>query len=602
MAGNAHRNVSVDITGDSDDLSAAYDKASRRSKEFDKETEGSSGRITDLFKKMGSTMESSSELASQGFNKMGLIGKAVTAGLAAGIFLLGPASVLTAGLITLAFGAAFAGIGILAASESMAVKSAFTDLWTDIKSGAVDAAKPLEATLLRIPDVARAVGAEAIGPIREAFDKMAPAIDKFVVDMGSGLKSLIPALGPLTDGFNALLGSIGDRAPDIFGTLGDAIITLADTAKEHSDDFASLLVGFMNLVNGMANVMDFFADHGTQTMDGINKSASVMTNFFRGITYEMGIVTPATKQYEKDVVNAHININRTVQSATDAAYRAVLGYTGLGETMDEATVSASTLSAELNELTGVHVTADMAIIKYEASLDKANDTVMSQGSTLDVSSEAGRKNYLALLDLVQASHKLMTTKADEGATVKELNATYSDHRIRLLEIAEKMVGNRKEAEILIDRYHKIPKSINTKITADTGEAQGNVDRFITLNSGRQIPIHIINKQGLPAKDGGLIGYARGGQIKGPGGSRSDSVPIAASRGEFMVNASATKRNLPALQAMNAGKPVGGSNGGGSTTNIYQIALPVGANIAAAGSEIVKMIQAHEQVSGPGWRD
>jgi len=41
-------------------------------------------------------------------------------------------------------------------------------------------------------------------------------------------------------------------------------------------------------------------------------------------------------------------------------------------------------------------------------------------------------------------------------------------------------------------------------------------------------------------DGGPIGYSTGGPIYGPGTSRSDSVPIMASRGEYMMNARSTK--------------------------------------------------------------
>ena len=61
--------------------------------------------------------------------------------------------------------------------------------------------------------------------------------------------------------------------------------------------------------------------------------------------------------------------------------------------------------------------------------------------------------------------------------------------------------------------------------------------------------------------GGLFGFSKGGQvgrfaagglIRGPGTSRSDSIPILASDKEFIVNARATRDNLSALQAINDG--------------------------------------------------
>lgn len=72
--------------------------------------------------------------------------------------------------------------------------------------------------------------------------------------------------------------------------------------------------------------------------------------------------------------------------------------------------------------------------------------------------------------------------------------------------------------------------------------------------------------------GGLLGVlfpgkAEGGMIHGPGGGRSDDVPIMASAGEYVVNARATARNRTLLEAINAGMPAfadGGMVGGGAS--------------------------------------
>ncbi|WP_346158569.1 hypothetical protein, partial [Nonomuraea recticatena] len=55
--------------------------------------------------------------------------------------------------------------------------------------------------------------------------------------------------------------------------------------------------------------------------------------------------------------------------------------------------------------------------------------------------------------------------------------------------------------------------------------------------------------------GGLIGFPTGGMITGPGTGTSDSILIAASNGEFMVNAEATARNRPLLEAINSGEQI-----------------------------------------------
>jgi hypothetical protein len=54
-----------------------------------------------------------------------------------------------------------------------------------------------------------------------------------------------------------------------------------------------------------------------------------------------------------------------------------------------------------------------------------------------------------------------------------------------------------------------------------------------------------------ANAAGVPGFARGGYITGPGTGTSDSIVARLSHGEFVVNARATARHLPLLQAINA---------------------------------------------------
>lgn len=60
---------------------------------------------------------------------------------------------------------------------------------------------------------------------------------------------------------------------------------------------------------------------------------------------------------------------------------------------------------------------------------------------------------------------------------------------------------------------------------------------------------------LSAIFGGITGHATGGEIDGVGTGTSDSNLRRLSKGEFVVNADATAKNKPLLQAINAGKDV-----------------------------------------------
>ena len=64
------------------------------------------------------------------------------------------------------------------------------------------------------------------------------------------------------------------------------------------------------------------------------------------------------------------------------------------------------------------------------------------------------------------------------------------------------------------------------------------------------------------QNAGVQGFASGGFISGPGGSRDDKIPALLSNGEFVVNAAATSRNYDLLNAINSGAVAKFSEGGG----------------------------------------
>ncbi|MDH7788872.1 tape measure domain-containing protein [Ochrobactrum sp. 19YEA23] len=107
------------------------------------------------------------------------------------------------------------------------------------------------------------------------------------------------------------------------------------------------------------------------------------------------------------------------------------------------------------------------------------------------------------------------------------------------------------------------------------------------------------------KDGGQIpGYDSGGRIRGPGGPRDDKVLLWGSNGEFMMNAAATQKWLPVLEAMNAGRLPELRNGGGvgfSAPRISSASIPVPSIPSVsqlAGDSSVDNSRTDNSVSGP----
>jgi len=59
----------------------------------------------------------------------------------------------------------------------------------------------------------------------------------------------------------------------------------------------------------------------------------------------------------------------------------------------------------------------------------------------------------------------------------------------------------------------------------------------------------------------MMGFAEGGHVKGPGTSKSDSIPAMLSDGEFVVNAASTQKHRALLETINSGKIARFADGG-----------------------------------------
>lgn len=78
----------------------------------------------------------------------------------------------------------------------------------------------------------------------------------------------------------------------------------------------------------------------------------------------------------------------------------------------------------------------------------------------------------------------------------------------------------------------------------------------------------------------ILGFADGGLIQGRGGPREDNIPIAASAGEFIVNAKSTSEFLPLLNAINDAN-------GGATKEVHDRirSLAAGMNVESAAAPV-----------------
>ena len=92
-------------------------------------------------------------------------------------------------------------------------------------------------------------------------------------------------------------------------------------------------------------------------------------------------------------------------------------------------------------------------------------------------------------------------------------------------------------------------------------------------------------------------FANGGLISGAGGGRSDSIVARVSNGEFVMNAAATARNLPILEALNSGRLVPMFSTGGIIGGPTRAPGIIGGSTSADDTLIRAMVGTDRGVAG-----
>lgn len=154
----------------------------------------------------------------------------------------------------------------------------------------------------------------------------------------------------------------------------------------------------------------------------------------------------------------------------------------------------------------------------------------------------------------QLSQDLLTLELSRAATVVNNAGTTAG---ALTDIAKNFAGEQSGiyqglfaatkafaiAESLINIQGAVAKALNTPFPANIAA----IAQVATLSAGIVSNLNAVKLTRQNRKDGGLI--------TGPGGPRDDKIPVNLSNGEFVVNAQATARNRPLLEAVNDNRPI-----------------------------------------------
>ncbi|MFC6156146.1 hypothetical protein [Kribbella jiaozuonensis] len=439
--------------------------------------------------------------------KTPVLGPAIAGALVAAVAVAAPAvGAVAASGIALAFGAGIAGLGLIFAAKSQPVKDAWSKTLDSMGADMTRLSKPFESTLISIAGFADRTFQKFKPSLEAVFKEMAPVVTTFVDQVSKGLEQLQPAVRPLAEAFNAVLGALGPATQSAIGKVSKGLQTLSESVKANPEGLAdmtrlvgNLTEGTLNLITALNNAdgaikrfennpkVSAFLDKTGLSIGGL--ANTTVNNLVPGL----GLARTGLDQLAGSADKASTAVGLTgdaakyfTQGLSDSQVAAILAgnaVAGAGTQAESAaakfdrqTKATDALIQSTFRLQNLALGLAGAEVNFQASLDAASASVKDNGKNLDINSEKGRNNKSALIALAQAANQQTQSMIESGAGTAAAGRSAENARSSFVRIATQMGLSKKEADRLATSLIGIPpnKTSNVQVNGATA-AKGSVD-------------------------------------------------------------------------------------------------------------------------------
>ena len=418
--------------------------------------------------------------------------------------------------------------------------------------------KALNAVLAKHPELS-AQAAEAARSIRMEFlstqTSVAAGIERGLLDVSDPLKQM-------------------KEAAESVGQAYDSLIDPVNNYELRLKALNAVLTRYPELSDRAARATRSIR------MEFLNTQTSVAAGIERGL---LDVSDPS-----KQMKEAAKSVGRAYSSLRDPVSRYELQLKALNavlekypELTDRAARATRSLRIEfLNTQTSVGAGIERGLLDVSDPFKQMKEAAESVGQAYDsLIDPVGRYELrLKALNAVLAKYPELSDQAADA--VRDLRVEFLSTQTSLsagmerglLDFSKNMMDGAKQMEqAIVNTFGNMEQALLDFVSTGKFSFKNMVDAMVADLARLLIRTQILGPfaaffSGLGFKDGGLA-MASGGLARGPGTSRSDSIPAYLSNGEFVVNQRATRDYLPQLDRINRGQA---PNSGGGGTNVYVV--------------------------------
>lgn len=434
---------------------------------------------------------------------------------------------------TLALGAGAAAVALTGGAAFLAIPK-----WLEFKA-------TVEASTWSMKGIGFAAGGAAavLGGLFLIVGELAAEQQRAQAKVQSYSAAMVEGTGEITEGLRDLIAESLNAKQGAFLWLEGS--SMADAAK----DLGISLDVVRKAIEGDADALDELNSTTQKAIDGYSAWDNESIKLNSSAEFLRQTVEKETGALDQAADAARNKAEATEESSTSAD-SAAESYTAEADAVSDLNSKLTDLVNQINDANGVAVDAITSNANYLSALDGLAAQVEKTGTSLDESTVAGSANAAALGELsekaraaaeAQFLQDLATMSADDAA--KKWNDTLGQQKQAFIDSATAAGYNAEEVKALADRIFQMPDAKTVDMLVETAAAQSTIDKFITLNNGRRVKVFVDTEGNESFKVGSktVSAFSRGGPVRGPGTSTSDSIPAKLSDGEYVLTAEDVKK-------------------------------------------------------------
>lgn len=451
-----------------------------------------------------------------------------------------------AGGVVAGFGAGIVGIGIAAAAQNQAVKNEFAELWRDVKGGAREAAAPLEGVLIRFAGQAKTTFNSFRDDLGRAFKDISPQVDNFGGSLLRAIGKLEPAIQPLSRAFGKVLDDLGPTFERVMAGISDALMDVAESVEQSPEalgDLIELMGDFVEMGLDVIGMLNTWWEGNKRLFDLVTtplewvglkdaqEEAPKAAEAIDEVSEAQKAAADAAQQHESELarlnqqlsehlslieesINADLSLREAQFQAGQSAEQVADAQKALNDAIRTYGKDSAEAKTAQNELTQAQFDGERSALQVAEAAREAAAASSVAATEEGRAAEGARAYALALFDLAAAGN---------GSAVPALQSILN----RMSSTELQTLGLTRSTNGLGQAVYSLPNGKTITIQANASTAQWVIDRFVTDNAGRVIPMTISVTQ-IPS---GRSPYARAhGGVVGAAGTGTYQPMLTAATG------------------------------------------------------------------------